>query len=140
MRTEWSVDRGTRSLVITLGSVTVPLTVPIPASLDVVDGIPFENYRFTTWSAAATGSYARLTDTDDDVNTPTHPEIKVGNIAAMLMPGILTAGTPTVTPTMYVGDEGDVKITFTAKGPIYDIDGLTITMDGSDSLTGDRRR
>ena len=56
------------------------LTVPIPASLDVVDGIPFESYRFTTWSAAATGGYARLTDTDDDVNTPTHPEIKVGNI------------------------------------------------------------
>ena len=97
------------------------LTVPIPASLDVVDGIPFESYRFTTWSAAATGGYARLTDTDDDVNTPTHPEIKVGNIPSGTA-GTLTAGTPTVTPTMYVGDEGDVKITFKALGPIYDIE------------------
>ena len=121
---EWSVDRATReprNHNVT-GSVAVPLTVPIPASLDVVDGIPFESYRFTTWSAAATGGYARLTDTDDNVNTPTHPEIKVGNIPFSADAGILTAGTPTVTPTMYVGDEGDVKITFTAAGPIYDID------------------
>ena len=95
--------------------------------MNVVDGIPFRSYQFTTWSAAATGGYARLTDTDNDVNTPTHPEIKVGNIPSA------SAGTATVTPTMYVGDEGDVKITFKAAGPIYDINA---TVDDPDTLAG----
>ena len=41
-----------------------------------------------------------------------------------------------VTPTtMYVGDEGDVKITFTAKGPIYDINATTpVGADADDTL------
>ena len=120
--TAWSVDRaGTRSLIITVTGATVP----IPASLRRVDGVPYQNYQFTT-SSTTTSSFRRLTD--NDLGEEAQPSIKVGNIAAS------GAGELAVTPDMYVGDEGDVKIKFTAKGPIYDID---LNEDADFTDTGD---
>ena len=75
------IDWRLEALTITLGSAEVGIAVPIPASLKYVDGIPYKNYTFTTWSAAATGGYGRLTRPDGTpVGTQAHPEIKVGNI------------------------------------------------------------
>ena len=71
----WNVDRGDRSLVITVTGVTAP----IPTRLSTVRGVPYKNYQFTT-SSTTTGSFRRLTD--NDVGEEAQPSIKIGNIAS----------------------------------------------------------
>ena len=123
---DWSVDRGIeRALVITLGTTegdNTGLTAPIPASLPSTlnrdSGVHFMNYQFTAYAlvTGGFGSSSRLKPDNDDA-TPTHPAIKVGNIANA------AAGTASSDPaTTYVGEEGDFVIRFTAAGPIYDLD------------------
>ena len=118
----WNVDRGDgRELQIVITGVTAP----IPTRLSTVRGVPYKNYQFTT-SSTVTGSFVRLTD--NDVGEEAQPSIKIGNIASgpavTDADGVVTikAGAVSASPTMYVGDEGDFKITFKAAGPIYDVD------------------
>ena len=119
----WNVDRADgRKLQIVITGVTAP----IPTRLSTVRGVPYKNYQFTT-SSTVTGSFVGLTD--NDVGEEAQPSIKIGNIASAKIitvddssKTVVGAGEVTASPTMYVGDEGDFKITFTAAGPIYDVD------------------
>ena len=110
------MDRGSRNLKIILGGITLPIPTSLPSTYNRKSGVSYKNYQFTT-SSAATSSFRSLTADDDDVNTPTHPVIRVGNIANA------GSGALAVTPEKtYEGDEGDFTIRFTASGPIYDMD------------------
>ena len=115
----WRVDRTAgRALTITLGTTDDGIDVPIPAGLEYDDGIPYENYEFTTLSAAATGKYGRLTRPDGTpVGTQAQPEIKVGNIDS----DAALAVTQHSPAKMYVGEKANFVIRLTANGPIYDV-------------------
>ena len=135
---DWGVDRAAdRKLIIVLGTEAAGITLPIPTSLPSTlnrqSGVNFKAYPFTT-SSTVTGSFgsnSRLKPNDDDDN-PTHPVIRIGNIANA------GAGTPTITPsTTYVGEEGDFTIRFTAKGPIYDVDIHGDGVEGDNLRPGD---
>ena len=112
----WGADRtGTaREVTITLKDVKVP----IPASLDRVGGMNYKSYRFTAWSRAKGGNFVRLKPYNDETTgkpVEAHPRVNVGNISNA------DAKTGTIDPvTAYLGDQGDLTITYKATGPIYD--------------------
>ena len=115
--------------------LTLPIPTSLPSTYNRKSGVSYKNYQFTT-ASTVTGSFRTLRADDDDVNTPTHPVIRVGNIANAV------SGAFAVTPEKtYEGDEGDYTIRFTAKGPIYDVDvagdGLYEADNGTTVQSGD---
>ena len=121
---DWGLNNN-NSLIIRFGIVTAP----IPSSLPYQDkddaglvGPHYNEYRFTASSKVKDGSLRALIpkdDTDDtdniDASDP-QPRVRVGNVG----PGE-AAGTVTITPAEVYGNEKgrDFRITFKAKGPIY---------------------
>ena len=125
---EWSADRSLgRKLVITL----TELTVPIPSSLGT-GRIPFKSYTFYA-SSSLTGGFIGLDPYSvDGEPRDGDPSVKVGNIASA------DAGTFEVSPSpTYVGDESNFVITFTAAGPIYNVDANVIEENNNLGQPGD---
>ena len=115
----WGADRtGSRSVVITLNDVKVP----IPARLDRVGGLNYKSYRFTAWAKSKdvvgwpAGSRLKpYNDATTGKPVEAHPRVNVGNISNA------DAKAGAIKPAKaYLGDQGDLVITYKAAGPIYD--------------------
>ena len=129
--TEWTSSRTgqdvDRAVVISLANVTVAIP-PRLFYTDGTDSTPYASYQFTTQSKAKDGAFDRLKPTIDAAGDPVdpHPRLKVGNIAAGKGGVEIIAvrnRRAEIPPTIaYEGETYTFTISFTAVGPMYDLD------------------